>query len=72
MASRSYTFPSKIGRGQATQETHEGASPAYMAQVLGIKRVYSTIPVSFQSFTLQQPFLTFIARKPIRQETQGL
>jgi uncharacterized Zn finger protein len=46
MASRSYTVPSKTGKGRASKDIQEGASPAYMAQVLGIKRVKSTTPVS--------------------------
>ena len=52
MASRSYTVASKTGRCQGALE---GASPEYMAQVLRIKRVFSTT-VTFCSVNLLQQF----------------
>lgn len=46
MASRSYTYPSKTGNSyKANTDPQEGASPAYIAQVYGIKSVKSTTPV---------------------------
>lgn len=47
MASRSYTYPSKTGTYSSVksmQDPPTGASPAYMAQVLGIKSVKSSTP----------------------------
>src|SRR4051812_38629473 len=46
MSSHSYTKPSRTGYSKPVKTEKTGASPEYMAQVLGIKRVRSTTPVS--------------------------
>ncbi|KAI9048720.1 hypothetical protein LZ554_007551 [Drepanopeziza brunnea f. sp. 'monogermtubi'] len=46
MASRSYTYSGRNGASKkSTQDLPTAASPAYTAQVLGIKKVKSTTPV---------------------------